>query len=585
MPLTDAEVLQFYSNLRDFVLAERDATAAEIHDMWRRPLADRVAKGWAIPRITVTHIERPSGASEFLVSLSCEADESRFREGDYVKLTFDQPTQLDETRACGRIVVCEDGRVVVATEKCRLQVGESGVVLDADLIDLTSRYEKTLDTLVSTSRGRDRVIPLLLHRIEPGESYCDFPTELLRSERLNEQQIEALERAAKTDLCHLIQGPPGTGKTKVLARLVRLLLQQKPDAAILVTSFTHRAIDNALTAIMRTGTDRAIVVKIAAHPPSSDLPHAYNVADLPFAKKGGPIVVGATPFVLANRVQKVEFDWVIADEASQMTLPLAVMAMITGRRWIFFGDHKQMPPVVHSISPEEAIRASIFGVLQKGGYTTTLTTTYRLNDVNSRWPSATFYKGALQPATETSNRRLRLATIPPGFETILGPDPAAVFVQFTHFATTTSAPDEIEAVAAIVAALDRVEFPLSEIGVVVPYRLQARGIKNALARRKISPDRRAVLVADTVERMQGQERDIIIVSLTTSSVAFAEQIAAFLMRPERLNVSITRPKAKLIILGSSAWLDVIPSRVPEARLFSEFLRTCAITTMPPSANG
>lgn len=585
MPLTNAEILDFHRRLREFVMAERDANRAELHNTWRRPVADRIGRGWAIRDLTVTQIERLSGSPEVLITLKCERDESRFREGDYVKLTYDQPLDPGETLASGRIVSSDEGWLVLAAEKCRLQEGETGLVLDAGLIDLTDRYEKALDAMLATEHGRKRVIPLLLNRIEPRASHCDIPTNVLRAEGLNEKQIEALVCAASTDLCHLIQGPPGTGKTKVLARLVRQLLAQKPDASILVTSFTHRAIDHALEAVIESKVNRAMVVKISAHPPDGNIPHAFNAADPPFANRGGPIVIGATPFVLAKRAANVEFDWVIVDEASQMTLPLAVMAMVAGKRWIFFGDHKQMPPVVQSIPPEEAIRASVFGVLQQGGYTTTLTTTYRLNDTNARWPSATFYRGALRPEAVNAGRRLRLPVVPRGFEGILGPDPAAVFVQCNHRRSTTSAPEEIEAAARIVAALDGVSFPLSEIGIVVPYRLQARGIKQALARGHISRERRAALVADTVERMQGQERDVVIVSLTTSSVAFVEQIADFLLRPERLNVAITRPKSKLIVLGSSAWLEEIPDRVPAARLVSEFLRTCALTTMPPAAHG
>lgn len=69
---------------------------------------------------------------------------------------------------------------------------------------------------------------------------------------------------------------------------------------------------------------------------------------------------------------------------------------------------------------------------------------------------------------------------------------------------------------------------------------------------------RQKIVVDTVERMQGQERDLIIVSLTTSNAAFAAHVADFYFQPERLNVAITRPRKKLIIVGSRYILNTKP---------------------------
>jgi DNA replication ATP-dependent helicase Dna2 len=67
------------------------------------------------------------------------------------------------------------------------------------------------------------------------------------------------------------------------------------------------------------------------------------------------------------------------------------------------------------------------------------------------------------------------------------------------------------------------------------------------------------IVVDTVERMQGQEREVVLVSLTTSNAAFAAQLADFYFQPERLNVAITRPRTKLIIVGSSHVLKAEPT--------------------------
>ena len=83
---------------------------------------------------------------------------------------------------------------------------------------------------------------------------------------------------------------------------------------------------------------------------------------------------------------------------------------------------------------------------------------------------------------------------------------------------------------------------------------------------------------DTVERMQGQERDVVIVSLTTSNPTFATNLADFFFQPERLNVAITRPRSKLIILGSSHVLmaaPIDPDDAEAAELLGDLLTSCA----------
>ena len=90
---------------------------------------------------------------------------------------------------------------------------------------------------------------------------------------------------------------------------------------------------------------------------------------------------------------------------------------------------------------------------------------------------------------------------------------------------------------------------------------------------------RRLIVVDTVERMQGQERDIVIVSLTPSSPAFATQLADFFFQPERLNVAITRPRSKLIIIGSHHVLMAQPAgreQQEAVQLLARLLNSCAI---------
>ena len=106
----------------------------------------------------------------------------------------------------------------------------------------------------------------------------------------------------------------------------------------------------------------------------------------------------------------------------------------------------------------------------------------------------------------------------------------------------------------LVLALLTREVAPNEIGVVVPYRAQSRLIRSLLRRTLEDSEVFNKIVVDTVERMQGQEREVILVSFTTASPKFAAQVADFLFSPNRLNVAVTRPRSKLILVGSHEML-------------------------------
>ncbi len=92
------------------------------------------------------------------------------------------------------------------------------------------------------------------------------------------------------------------------------------------------------------------------------------------------------------------------------------------------------------------------------------------------------------------------------------------------------------------------------------------------------------VVVDTVERMQGQERDFIIISLTTSDVGFAANLADFLFQPQRLNVAVTRPRRKLVIVGSRHLLDIEvenPDVETGVALMEELLQDCDSVYLSP----
>jgi DNA replication ATP-dependent helicase Dna2 len=138
-------------------------------------------------------------------------------------------------------------------------------------------------------------------------------------------------------------------------------------------------------------------------------------------------------------------------------------------------------------------------------------------------------------------------------------------------------------VVELVSALLEHRIPPEEIGVVVPYRAQSRLIRSLLRRNLPVSDWWRKIVADTVERMQGQEREVVLVSLTTSSMNFAVQVADFLLQPQRLNVAVTRPRTKLILLGSQYLVENPPpdEKLAESfQLLDSLLKQCDWFSLP-----
>jgi DNA replication ATP-dependent helicase Dna2 len=321
---------------------------------------------------------------------------------------------------------------------------------------------------------------------------------------------------------------------------------------VLVTSHTHMAIHNALNKIQAQGVP---VVKIGRETQRKGL--SSTVATHPSftawteRPQNGGYAVGATAFATCtHRLAGCGFDTVVFDEASQVTLPLALMAMRVAKRFIFIGDDKQLPPVVLSRSILSDEPTSIFAKLtsRQGDHTVMLNQTYRMNRWLAAWPSRTFYDGKLESVGDNRERRFPSIAAPPRLRPVFDPAASAVFIPTPDRTALTRNPREADLVVDICAAANEAGLALASIGVVTPFRAQGRLVRTLLARRFGLGAARDV-IADTVERMQGQERELVILSLATGSQLFLAGIAEFFFQPERLNVAITRSMTKLIVIG------------------------------------
>lgn len=549
--MTFSSTADLLNRLKHFVQAEAEIQFTALDKQWSRPLSERVSKGWTIEGLNVEHFEKG------LIRLRCDTNDSRFREGDllvlhrgspqdpnalHVELQYDGETELE-------VSLINGNHFFLATNP-------EGWIIDQDWFDSSPFYLDALNNVADSLRGRSIILPLLQGSLAPKLDYARYEraTQQLADAGLNDSQIEAVAQAYASDLLHLIQGPPGTGKTLMLAHLAKLLVDD--GQRVLVTALTHRAIHNALNKIPKV--DNSIpVCKIGEDRHISDLnvPNFENFDQSHFGDLSSGYIVGATPFSLqTQRLSNVEFDVVLFDEASQVTLPLAIMGMLAGDKYIFIGDEYQLPPV-SVFSEEKASQSSIFSYLAGRGNETMLNITYRLNDELVDWPSRTFYNNELKSSEGSGKRRLLLSNKVTRWDFVLDPSSPAVFLDLCHRNTTVRSRREADIAVELIQALLEHNISTEEIGVVVPYRAQSRLIRSLLRRTIINETTWSKIIVDTVERMQGQEREVVLVSFATASPAFASQMADFLFQPQRLNVAVTRPRTKLILIGSHHMLD------------------------------
>jgi len=544
---------QLMANLREFVEAEHNAGLKHFFEIWEKSLQAKINTGEtqeikSLRRFDSNHLKIELGENE-----------SRFREGDMVR--FHKGDPLEEPWIINAVIEEENEDEWLV----RVHEVDAGAVdslshscfADPDTMNLKSFYVQSLDEIATSSAGRDIILPLFMGRLDAGsvdESLYDSTSILAEEAGFNEDQQEAVSLGVAAEYLACIQGPPGTGKTRVIGHITKLLVER--GERVLLTSHTHMAINNALNKVAEHSVP---VVKIGVKGSDKGLGKEvpiYSNGDDWEDRPGTGYVIGATPFATCtDRLSSYQFDTIIFDEASQVTLPLALMAMRKGKRFVFVGDHKQLPPVFLSDSILSDQSAFSRLVTQNDEAAIMLKETYRLSDSLSRWPSKQYYQNNLVSSGANKDRNFRLPRAPGNFSQVLSPEIPFVFIPSPGNSARNQNLAEARLVANIVQSAVDAGLSERDIGIVSPFRRQGKSIRSLL--RDLNGIFSAQdIVADTVERMQGQEKEMIIVSLCATQSQYIKAVADFLFQPERLNVSITRPKTKLILIGPEIPDDV-----------------------------
>jgi len=534
-------------------------------DLMTLPLDERVERGDSLAGLTHCG-EAPGGR----ISLRCSDNLAKFRIGDSLRLGNGE--RMEGARALGVTYESFDdatGLLVVSRDSFRSDGGfdpSRPLQLDPEAQSLTSLALEALARVRSGRSASAAAVRLVLEGVaerslDPKQKAAAIAQARAFIPTLDPSQQEAFVAAMAGSPVTLVQGPPGTGKTYVLARIVGALAAA--GQRVLVASYTHRAVNNALR-MVALADPSLTVVKSGKSSGADDL-RGTRVALVPSMKRlpagrDPRRVVGATLFSLKTVWEEDAFDVVVVDEAAQIPLTYASCALLAAPRYVLVGDHRQLGPIVQGRHPDPLAARSVFEHLAAAYPPALLKTTYRMNAGVNDFPSRVFYDGQLVPEARTATARF--PHVPGGpYDELFDPERPAVLALVAHEGFRTRCLPEAEVVAGIV--LDRIirqRGDPGDIAVVSPFRAQLRLIRTLVKRGLDAAGVVATLpVIDTVERIQGQERELVVVSLVASDPDhLAGEAAVFFYSGNRLNVTITRARTKLILVASPLVFTAFP---------------------------
>lgn len=255
-------------------------------------------------------------------------------------------------------------------------------------------------------------------------------------------------------------------------------------------------------------------------------------------------VISSSSFITKD----IDFDYVIMDEASQVPVYLALIPLMKTTKFILIGDNKQLQPIQNTNS-SYTLNKSIFNLLidKYSENYTFLNIQYRMNHEISDISSKLYYDGRLLTGENNKNQKIELKN---SKSFLLDEEAITVIdtsnVNFNEISVSGGCCNKYESdlVLTLVSNLRQNDIPLDEIGIITPYKKQKLFIKKLLSQKELNVE------CDTIYRFQGREKDVIIVSFCKSSNKSLTKFQKnFLADENQLNVSLTRSRKKLILIG------------------------------------
>ena len=469
-----------------------------------------------------------------------------------------------------------------------------------------------LDRVLRAKSGRLAALRDIFYTKAPASKFSFEP---MRFPWLNPSQERAVNEVLWAKDVAVVHGPPGTGKTTTLVEAIYETLRRESQVMVCAQSnmavdwISEKLVDRGV-AVLRIGNPTRVNDKMLsftyerrfeAHP---DYPQLWSIRkairELRSQKKrpdswhqkmdrlksratelelrirqslfGEARVIACTLTGAANRVLEGEkYSTLFIDEAAQALEAACWIAIRKAGRVIFAGDHCQLPPTVKSIA---ALKGGLGKTLmeriveQKPEVVTLLKVQYRMNEQIMRFSSDYFYNGEVETAPGITHRSILDYDLPmmwidtedvDGKEEFIGESCGRINRAEAELTLSTLQEyfDKI--------GKNRILEESIDVGIISPYRAQVQLLRKMIRQKEFFRPYRRLISVNTVDGFQGQERDIILISLVRSNDGGE---IGFLRDLRRMNVAITRARMKLIILGNAATM----TSHPFYRKLYEFIR-------------
>ena len=415
--------------------------------------------------------------------------------------------------------------------------------------------------------NRQKISPLLktiLNRAPPGyegRDYLPVTRSIYQDDYLyNQAMVDAVKNLNQSCLC--IQGPPGSGKTFSATNIIKALVETGKRVGVMSNS--HSAIMNLLAAVCQALPDYQIAkvgpsnkskLEFEENYPLDIYPNLYFRKDMKFPKTLMPYtacsVVGATAFGFANKISiDHPMDYLFIDEASQVALANLVAISASAKNIILMGDQMQLEQPIQGAHPGDSGKSALDFMLGEHAVIPAdqgifLERTYRMHPDVCKPLSDIVYEGKLGAAPQNDQIKLEIPA-----PKLITSNTGILSVPVHHEGNLQSSEEEVSMVEILINEIITGSFTNNngetrkmtkeDILVVAPYNMQVNLLKNKLGNE---------IKIGTIDKFQGQQAPVVIVSIGTSDVNESARGLDFVFDINRLNVAISRAQALAIVVS------------------------------------